>query len=346
MGCCQSSKQNGGAPRVTGAEDDTKDSGEKEEKRKKIEKNLQAVEAARRHSLSMAGIDASRGSDFAPVTSRKSKNSAVSKALSTSSHVGRASKSEPVNTKASYNSQADFASMDQTIIIFDWDDTLCPSTWMRKHAQFDSEGHLKAKLDNETRHELQMLADQVTPLIEAAQELGKVIVVTNAKRPWVDTSCRNFLPSCKNTIKPIPVMYALELLKDLDQQKIDKDGACLLTETKARAMKAAVTDFYSRYPNQSWKNIISIGDAFFEHDAIRQVSRDRPHIEGFQKKCRTKTVKLLEGPSIAGMVVQLSIIESWLAKIVQLDNDVDIDLSADEETVNGWVSQFGNDSGV
>lgn len=347
MGCGQSSKRSAGAPRITGVEDESKDGGEREEKRQKAEKNLQAVEAARRHSQSLSsGVDASKGSDFAQASSRKSNKSAVSKALSASSAAGgRMSKSEFVN-KASYNSQADFASIDQTIIIFDWDDTLCPSTWMRKHAQFDAEGHLKAKLDNETRHELQMLADQVTPLIEAAQELGKVIVVTNAKRPWVDTSCRNFLPSCKNTIKPIPVMYALELLKDLDQQKLDKDGACLLTETKARAMKEAVTNFYSRYPNQSWKNIISIGDAFFEHDAIRQVSRERPQIEGFQKKCRTKTVKLLEGPSIAGMVVQLSIIESWLAKIVQLDNDVDIDLSADEETVNSWVSQFGNDSGV
>jgi hypothetical protein len=339
MGCaCPGGKREQGSPRHTGTEDDAgKTAEEREEKRAKAEKNLQAVEAARRHS---------QGTPFGE---KKSKASNVSKALSGKSEKQRKSggtggdASEFVSNKASYNSQLDFAAQDQTIIIFDWDDTLCPSSWMRKHAQFDQDGHLKAKLDQETRHELNMLADQVIPLIEAAQDLGKVILVTNAKRPWVDTSCRNFLPSCKNVVKPIPVFYALELLKDLDQQKLDKEGACLLTETKARAMKAAVTDFYSRYPNQSWKNIISIGDAFFEHDAIRQVSRERPHMDNMAKKCRTKTVKLLEGPSIAGMVVQLSIIESWLAKIVQLDNDVDIDLSADEETVNGWVAQFGND---
>merc|ERR1712232_787934 len=84
------------------------------------------------------------------------------------------------------NSQIHYADQDQTIIIFDWDDTLCPSSWMRKHAQFDAQGHLKAKLDNNTRHELQMLADQVNPLIELANQLGKVILVTNAKKPWVD----------------------------------------------------------------------------------------------------------------------------------------------------------------
>jgi len=138
-------------------------------------------------------------------------------------------------------------------------------------------------------------------------------------------------------------MYALELLKDVDHEQVEKEGGCLLTETKARAMKAAVSDFYSRYDNQSWKNMISIGDAFFEHDAIRQVCRERPHQDVPEKRCRTKTIKLLEGPTIAGMVVQLSIVESWLQKIVQFDNDVDIDMSADEETVNQWVVQFGSD---
>lgn len=213
---------------------------------------------------------------------------------------------------------------------------------MRKHAQFDTDGRLKAKLDSDTRNELRMLADQVCSLLGIAETLGKVILVTNAKKPWVDTSCRNFLPSCKTAVMPLPVMYALELLKDVDHEQVEKEGGCLLTQTKARAMKAAVSDFYSRYDNQSWKNMISIGDAFFEHDAIRQVCRERPHQDPL-KRCRTKTIKLLEGPTIAGMVVQLSIVESWLQKIVQFDGDVDIDMSADEETVNGWVEQFGSD---
>jgi hypothetical protein len=338
MGCaaCAAKPREAGAPRATGDEGDNEKAGEKEEKRQRVETTLQT--AARRLSEHPAGpkqsVATNKSGFWKSASSRYTANGPSSK--SSSEYVQR--------SHNSYNSQMDFAAQDQTIIIFDWDDTLCPSSWMRKHAQFDAQGHLKARLDNNTRHELQMLADQVNPLLEVANQLGKVILVTNAKKPWVDTSCRNFLPSCKNAIKPLPVFYALELLKDLDHQKLDKEGACLLTETKARAMKAAVTDFYSRYPNQSWKNIISIGDAFFEHDAIRQVTRDHSAESGVAKKCRTKTVKLLEGPSIAGVMVQLSIIESWLAKIVQLDNDVDIDLSADEETVNGWVAMFGNEA--
>merc|ERR1719242_2415388 len=88
------------------------------------------------------------------------------------------------------------------------------------------------------------------------------------------------------------------------------------------------------------KNIISIGDALFEHTAIRQVVDERP----MEEKCRTKTIKLLESPTIAGMIVQLSLVKSWMTKIVQVDGDIDIDLSADEDTVNNWVQMFGDAS--
>merc|ERR1719230_1137715 len=92
-------------------------------------------------------------------------------------------------TQAStYNSQADFALRDQTIIILDWDDTLCPSTAMKRLARFDSRGKLAVKVNPETRHELNMLEQQASQLLRNATSLGKVVLVTNAKRPWVDIS--------------------------------------------------------------------------------------------------------------------------------------------------------------
>jgi len=241
----------------------------------------------------------------------------------------------PTGTKTSADSQLEYADPNQTIIIYDWDDTLCPSTCVKRLAQYDGKGRLTAKVDKETLSELTMLSDQVLPLLRRSLTMGKVVIVTNAKRPWVDISRGSFLPALKDVLEEIPVIYALELLRD-DPPDPEPQPGQLLTATKARAMKAVVSEFYSRYPKQSWKNIVSIGDALFEHDAIRQVVQQRP----MEKPCRTKTVKLLEGPTIAGMVVQLSIVENWLTKIVQMDNNIDIDLSASEETVANWVSLF------
>lgn len=240
------------------------------------------------------------------------------------------------------NSQANFSKADQTIIIFDWDDTLCPSTAIKRFACFDRKGRPRAGIDDVLREHLSQLQDQLVPLLQLASQLGKVVLVTNAKRPWVDISCKAFLPAIVDTIKNIPTMYAPELLqKDPSNEGMSMDG--LLTETKMRAMKAAVTQFYSRYPGQSWKNIVSIGDALFEHNAVRQVVAE--YMPSTEKKCRTKTVKLLDGPTCSGLMIQVSIVSNWLRKIVEADYDVSIDFSADEETVNAWVAEYSDTTG-
>lgn len=243
------------------------------------------------------------------------------------------------NRRASWarrGSEAQFAAPDQTIIIFDWDDTLCPTTWILNNVEGDDKGNPCA--DSSHREYLKPLAKKVIQVLKLAQSIGEVVMVTNAQRPWVDTSLKAFLPSCKAVLKPIPVCYAEESMSDPSEFKAEDD---LYLAQKACAMKAAVTNFYSRYENQSWKNVISIGDAFFEHEAIRQVTNQRPDQANNVKKCRTKTIKLLQEPTVENMVVQLSIVVHWLAKIIQLDEDLDIDMASDEDALNLCVTKFG-----
>mmetsp|Transcript_47819 Transcript_47819/g.126575 ORF Transcript_47819/g.126575 Transcript_47819/m.126575 type:complete len:350 (-) Transcript_47819:332-1381(-) len=228
------------------------------------------------------------------------------------------------------DSQFEYASRDQTIIIFDWDDTLLPSSWMRDSPLVDEQGHLRnmSDMSAEVHETLRAFMLQVVAVLSLALELGMVVIVTNARRPWVDISCRTFLPDVKPLMRKIPVLYGLELI-DSGKGKMEEKGIDL-TETKVRAMKSAVTKFYSRYENQSWKNVLSIGDAFFEHDAVLQVVRERPEYTG-AKKCRVKTVKLLESPSISGLQVQLKILQSWLGSVVTSDKDVSIDFGGNAD---------------
>lgn len=184
------------------------------------------------------------------------------------------------------------------------------------------------------------MTSQVVPLLRAAQAMGKVVLVTNARRPWVKTSCSKFIPKLQEHLEGIDIVYAMEFLEESSPLTTGT-----LVESKARAMKSAVSEFYSKYAGQSWKNLISIGDALYEHEAIRQVARERPggiH-GGGSKKCRTKTVKLIEAPTIPGMVMQLSLLENWLAKIVLADNDVSIDFAAPEEEIKRCIDEYGND---
>jgi len=237
------------------------------------------------------------------------------------------------------NSQLRFMEPDQTIIIFDWDDTLCPSTFMKRYSQATrgpSAKTLKAPISDDIQTELDTLTDQVIPLLRAAQAMGKVVLVTNARRPWVNTSCGRFIPKLQESLKGIDVVYAMEFLSDTSYLTTDT-----LIESKSRAMRSAVSEFYTKYAGQSWKNLISVGDALYEHEAIRQVARDAN--PGTTKKCRTKTVKLIESPTISGLVMQLSLLENWLAKIVLKDDDVSLDFAASEPDIKRWIEEYGND---
>jgi len=331
MGCAQSNRDLVGAPRADGVDLLTPEI--LRAKDSKREKQEQMLDFCQKASSTASSIE----------RRRIEVEASFQRSSSFGSFVGMGSMRSELQV-SNLDSQQLYSDPDQTIIIFDWDDTLCPSTWCRRNVRFDHKGKLLGKVSTENAKALADLTQQVIPLLKAAQTLGQVVLVTNARRPWVDTSCKNFMPAVQAHLKGIEIIYAMELLAENERA----DFACnpgLLTESKARAMKAAVSQFYSAYPNQRWKNIISIGDALYEHDAIRQVARDRPSTRGLKpaKKCRTKTVKLIEGPTLMGLNVQLNIIESWLQKLIQSDDDVDIDFSADEETVNGWVKQFGSE---
>jgi len=346
MGCCASSSP--GAPRAT--EQVVGDPQEKDAQREAQERVL--TECATQlgsdenheelESQPVTQFNSARSSDgdnqsTGAISVSRSFN--VMKVLSNKSGLP-----SPRPMRPSLASQLQFSDRDQTIIIFDWDDTLCPSTWLRRCLQSDPHQKLQdVYIDRETDVSLSKLVDQVSLILNLAVCLGQVVIVTNAVRPWVYTSCCLFLPAAQQFVKGIPVIYALELLEARGRPRGKKEKDEWLTETKVRAMKAACSKFYSRYNNQSWKNVISVGDAFFEHNAIRQVVADRPEYTS-TKKCRTKTVKLIQSPSIGGLSAQLALIASWLVKIVEKDSDVDIDLSATLEQISEWVKCFKSDS--
>lgn len=238
--------------------------------------------------------------------------------------------------RGSLDSQNDYGKQDQTIIIFDWDDTLCPSSWINSVSP-------TCKVPPTYKGKLKTLSKRVESLVTLAEALGKVVIVTNAKRPWVEYSCKNTLPELLSWVKRTPVLYALEFVQELDGAVGPEDVDILLTQSKAKAMKSVLGEFYSRYPNQSWKNVVSIGDAYFEHDAVQQVVSARL-AQNELKPCRCKTIKLLESLSLLGMISQCAIVENLMTNIVSHDGDLSIDFASHQSLLNEWYTRFGGSS--
>jgi len=220
----------------------------------------------------------------------------------------------PLSCKSS-DSAHEYAQPNQTIIIFDWDDTLCPSTTcMRQHGL----SVLGAPPEGELAESLEALTQEAQALIEKASELAeKVVVVTNAEEGWVDLSCKAWMPSLKGTLASCEVCSA--------RSTWEPRGVASPAGWKARAFEAAVDRFYSSYPNQSWKNILSIGDAPHEREALARVVRWAPG----GKKCRSKSVKFVLRPSIQQLTRELQMLRDSLKEIVEHNDDLDLHFSAE-----------------
>ncbi|CAE8617377.1 unnamed protein product [Polarella glacialis] len=308
-----------------------------------------------------------------PPLSGSSSSAVVSRRALSSPSKGAVNKKpsirKTIESMVSTGSQSEYFRPDQTIIIFDWDDTLCPSSWIRANKRvlsFFKPAPNTEKFQRPLR-ELQAVGEQ---LLRFAMKLGTVIIVTNAMDPWVETSCRNFLPQLLPLVSQLPVIYARSIYEaqgvdplrstarssspsstrvplpglyaasgqnrlssfntKLAQQRCAEEMSP--QKWKEVAFSLEINGFYSRYAHQSWKNVISIGDSIFERDAVRRVVVQRPDQK---KKCRTKTLKLFDDPEIEELIAQVKVVQDVLNVMVQYDGDLDIEIDEDDLKLEG-----------
>lgn len=274
-----------------------------------------------------------------------------------------------IESMVSTGSQSEYFKPEQTIIIFDWDDTLCPSSWIRANKRVLSFFKPAPAVEKYQRplRELQVAGEA---LLRFAMKLGSVIIVTNAMDPWVETSCRNFLPGLLPLVSQLPVVYARSIYEQqgVDQVRANSRGSSPSGRTPLPGLYAAngqnrlsqfssrmaqqrfdemspqrwkevafhleVKEFYSRYSHQSWKNIISVGDSIFERDAIRRVVVQRPNPK---RKCRTKTLKLFDDPEIDELIAQVKVVHDVINVMVQYDGDLDVEIDEEDLKVDGPI---------
>jgi hypothetical protein len=197
----------------------------------------------------------------------------------------------------------------ENLIIFDWDDTLCPTTWIRenlKGALEDTMEFISASAGEEEtvqtelwqelpswfRHPLpheptyeEPIADLlnvVEEVLRIAGGLGRVVILTNAIGGWVMNSARKWLSPLRQLIHDlnIDVKYARDYpvteqptLSQFygkdEQEKMQSARDWMFTEMKAKAM----ADIINTARHTNYKNLVSIGDSQFEITAMEAASR-------------------------------------------------------------------------
>ena len=201
----------------------------------------------------------------------------------------------PKAQKRSYNS----------IILFDWDDTLLCSTYLMKHSFFEDEKNKQNKISDLRREKLAKLEFQVLRVLTLAISYGDVYIITNASQGWVEYSTVKFFPSVTKLLSQLTIISACTLYGE----QFPDDSRMWKIATFAK-----VAELYNK---NIVTNLMCMGDSFIEMEAAQKMA-------SLFKEIFLKTVKFRELPKPEQIIKQLSLVSEQFKAIHSAVRNVSI----------------------
>ena len=174
-----------------------------------------------------------------------------------------------------------------SLIIFDWDDTLLPTSFLSPGGVFNEN-----ILSNENIHKkIEKLENSVLTLLNMAISKGDVYIITNAGSGWVEYSAKKIYPSVVNILNKIKIISA--------RGEWERDFPGDIKSWKIQAFLSLTNKLDVKLVT----NIICLGDSMFEIEAGRILWRK--FSEAF-----IKTIKFKERPKPEELNKQLAVVIS------------------------------------
>jgi hypothetical protein len=195
---------------------------------------------------------------------------------------------------------------DNTLIILDWDDTLCPTFFLNRQCEFSVDEPIP---DGEVAEALEEFASEVGALLELATELAsRVVIVTNAFDGWVELSTQAWMPQLEGALEQIEIKSARSTWEPM--------GIMCPTSWKTKEFETVI----GQHP---WKNVIVVGDAPYEHNALQRIL-----YWGETKEFKAKSVKFGMKLSLEELSTEIQKLRLRLCTIIEHAGHMDIDVSS------------------
>mmetsp|Transcript_30148 Transcript_30148/g.82863 ORF Transcript_30148/g.82863 Transcript_30148/m.82863 type:complete len:432 (+) Transcript_30148:80-1375(+) len=234
-------------------------------------------------------------------------------------------------TEASLLNSSPASGGNGSLIIFDWDDTLFPTTAL------STAGRLLEPRDGADGADLLPCAFAACQAIRTAKRYGRVVVVTNAMKGWVQEMISRFMPLLEPELHDVTVISARSIYepqglvepstwKPLCFQRVVR---CLYTDPSTGAC--------------NMRNLVSIGDSWYERAAVFQVPQD------LGIPCHVKSLKFLGMPNIEDVARQLQVCAHHFEWLMCYDGVLDLWVApcgtvqaVTMEVLNGTVQTTGS----
>jgi hypothetical protein len=201
-----------------------------------------------------------------------------------------------------------------SVIVFDWDDTLLPTSVTQGNKGAGLEGAL-------LRHAL--LVEEV---LRAASAVAHVSIVTLSKRPWIEMSAKRHFPNVDFAALfrelDISVRYAGE-----HGPRPQTNGASIeeYQLLKRNAMASCITErINSGSLGFSRLSLLSIGDSIVEQQAAKELVAFWGAAGTFSGKAVCKTLKFLDEPSVPQLDVELRQLLQVLPGLVKAERSCNL----------------------
>eukprot|EP00747_Dinoflagellata_sp_TGD_P166496 gnl/TRDRNA2_/TRDRNA2_189366_c0_seq1.p1 gnl/TRDRNA2_/TRDRNA2_189366_c0~~gnl/TRDRNA2_/TRDRNA2_189366_c0_seq1.p1 ORF type:complete len:435 (-),score=54.64 gnl/TRDRNA2_/TRDRNA2_189366_c0_seq1:2-1306(-) len=177
----------------------------------------------------------------------------------------------------------------QTVIIFDWDDTLLCTSFLAGCFNHDS---------LEMQRRLREIASVTKKLLTQAQSLGNTFIITNSMRGWVEYSAAKYCPSL------LPVLQGVRVISARAHWEAYFPG-----EVEQWKLQAFL-DVQRQFDHDAITNLVSLGDSMFEIDAAHIMGQEFGH-------ATVKTIKFRESPSPQELLGELDLVAQRFVGIVE-----------------------------
>jgi hypothetical protein len=178
----------------------------------------------------------------------------------------------------------------QTVIIFDWDDTLLCTSYLNHH---DGDSGLSQLV----RNHLQAIENKTKELLELAIRLGHTFIITNAMEGWVEYSAAKWVPGLLPLLEKVEIISARSRYEQLYPNEV--------RQWKVHAFR----DLQRELDLPIITNLNSMGDADYEMEATQIMGKEF-------SEALVKTIKLRENPSPDELLKQLELVTKSFERIV------------------------------
>mmetsp|Transcript_119263 Transcript_119263/g.370560 ORF Transcript_119263/g.370560 Transcript_119263/m.370560 type:complete len:309 (+) Transcript_119263:159-1085(+) len=187
----------------------------------------------------------------------------------------------------------------QTVIIFDWDDTLLCTSFLNLRQD--------QTLPPVVERHLRDIENAGKRLLELAMRLGHTFIITNAMNGWVEYSSAKWVPELLPVLQKVRVISARTKYEPQYPGEVSKWKIQAFLEVQRQLNSEIIT------------NLISLGDSNFEMDAV--------HVMGKEfAQALVKTIKFRENPSPEELLKQLELVSQKFERIVENARNLKIGL--------------------